>query len=213
MLAAPLRSADPGLGRMMEREARALLADFDAHGNLVSRARAALYRRLSAGEPSIEGVAADLGLAPRTLQDRLRRQGQPYQEVLDGLRRSLADIYLRDPALSLTEIALLLGFSESSAFSRAFRRWRGCPRWRGAAAGARRKAHQGVAQHAHLHRFGNMGVHARGQAALPMLAQNVGGERHDRHRARPWRRSCSRIRRVASKPSISGISQSIRIRS
>lgn len=125
LLAAPLRSADPGLGRMMEREARALLADFDAHGNLVSRARAALYRRLSAGEPSIEGVAADLGLAPRTLQDRLRRQGQPYQEVLDGLRRSLADIYLRDPALSLTEIALLLGFSESSAFSRAFRRWRG----------------------------------------------------------------------------------------
>ncbi|HAV70177.1 MAG TPA: AraC family transcriptional regulator, partial [Alcanivorax sp.] len=120
-----LESADPGLGRMMEKEAGALLADFDAHGNLLSRVRSAIYRRLGSGDPSVDAVAAELGLTVRTLQSRLQRQGLAYQEVLDGLRRSLAELYLRDPALNLTEIALLLGFAESSSFSRAFRRWRG----------------------------------------------------------------------------------------
>ncbi|MEP4372073.1 MAG: AraC family transcriptional regulator [Alloalcanivorax venustensis] len=120
-----LQSADPGLGRMMEKEAGALLADFDAHGNLLSRVRSAIYRRLGSGDPSVDAVAAELGLTVRTLQSRLQRQGLAYQEVLDGLRRSLAELYLRDPALNLTEIALLLGFAESSSFSRAFRRWRG----------------------------------------------------------------------------------------
>ncbi|HCO64153.1 MAG TPA: AraC family transcriptional regulator, partial [Alcanivorax sp.] len=48
-----LESADPGLGRMMEKEAGALLADFDAHGNLLSRVRSAIYRRLGSGDPSV----------------------------------------------------------------------------------------------------------------------------------------------------------------
>ena len=121
----PLESADPGLSLMMEREARDLLADFDINSNLVSAVRARIYQQLADGEPSLESVADSLGMAARTLSARLARRSLRFADILDGLRQSLAELYLQDSALSLTEIALLLGFAESSSFSRAFRRWRG----------------------------------------------------------------------------------------
>lgn len=124
-LTLPLESADPGLSVMMEREARDLLTDFDANTNLVSAVRARIYQQLADGEPSLESVADSLGMPARTLSARLARRSLRFAEILDGLRQSLAELYLQDPALSLTEIALLLGFAESSSFSRAFRRWRG----------------------------------------------------------------------------------------
>lgn len=125
LLEHPLAGADPGLNEMMEREARQLLADYDLKANLINAVRREIYRRLADGEPTMEQVAGELAVSPRTLQHRLRQQGVSFQEVLDGLRRSLAELYLLDPALSLTDIALLLGFAEQSSFTRAFRRWRG----------------------------------------------------------------------------------------
>lgn len=124
-LASPLAGADPGLNEMMEREARQLLADYDIKANLVNAVRSEIYQLLADGEPSVDQVAERLGLGARTLQHRLKQQGLGFQEVMDGLRRSLAEVFLRDERLSLTDIALLLGFSEQSSFTRAFRRWRG----------------------------------------------------------------------------------------
>ncbi|EKF73342.1 AraC family transcriptional regulator [Alcanivorax hongdengensis A-11-3] len=124
LLDTPLNTADPGLAVLMEREARALLTDFESGTNLLSAVRAQCYQQLADGEPTLEAVAGALSLTPRNLQARLRKQGMGFQEVLDGLRQSLAELYLQDPALSLTDIALLLGFAESSSFTRAFRRWR-----------------------------------------------------------------------------------------
>ena len=72
----------------------------------------------------LEAVAAELGMPSRTLSSRLLSRGVRFQDIVDGLRQRLAELYLQDPALSLTDIALLLGFAESSSFSRAFRRWR-----------------------------------------------------------------------------------------
>lgn len=124
-LETPLAGADPGLNEMMEREARQLLAEYDVKANLVNAVRSEVYQLLADGEPSVDQVAERLGLGTRTLQHRLKQQGIGFQEVLDGLRRSLAEVFLRDDRLSLTDIALLLGFSEQSSFTRAFRRWRG----------------------------------------------------------------------------------------
>ncbi len=121
----PITSADPGLGRLMEREALSLLADYDANANLLSAVRHHIYHFLLDGEPSVEQVAARMSMASRTLQSRLQRQGVSYQEVLDSLRRDLAEVYIRDKAINLTAIALLLGFAEQSSFTRAFRRWHG----------------------------------------------------------------------------------------
>ena len=122
-LALPLRDADPGLSAMMEREASQLMADYDIGTNLIAAVRREIYRLLAEGEPNLEQVASRLQMAERTLQGRLRKQGQGFQEVLDGLRRTLAELYLRDQKLSLTDIGLLLGFAEQSSFTRAFRRW------------------------------------------------------------------------------------------
>jgi AraC-like DNA-binding protein len=61
----------------------------------------------------------------RTLQRRLDARGLTWQQLLDQTRAGLAREYLRDRSLSLGDIALLLGFSEQSAFNRAYRRWTG----------------------------------------------------------------------------------------
>ncbi|MBK8937957.1 MAG: helix-turn-helix transcriptional regulator [Polyangiaceae bacterium] len=77
------------------------------------------------GLADIATLARRLGVSPRTLQRKLEAEGVAYSELLDQARRELACAYLADPALSVEEIAALTGYSEASAFSRAFRRWTG----------------------------------------------------------------------------------------
>lgn len=94
-----------------------------------SRRTAQLIRaRLADGEPTLAEIAASLHVSTRSLQRHLGAEGKTFQEVLDDTRRELARQWLGGEAgqlRSLTELALLLGFSSSSAFSRAFRRWFG----------------------------------------------------------------------------------------
>jgi AraC-like DNA-binding protein len=66
-----------------------------------------------------------MGVTPRTLQRRLASADFSFQDVLDATRRELAQVYLRDPALSALDVALLLGYAEQSSFTRAFRAWFG----------------------------------------------------------------------------------------
>ncbi len=73
----------------------------------------------------LDQVARNLGLGVRTLQRQLRSEGIGFAALVDEVRGTLAREYLQDRRLSVGEIAYLLGFSEPSAFSRAFRRWTG----------------------------------------------------------------------------------------
>lgn len=84
-----------------------------------------LVQTLSEGCPTLETVAEALEVPAWTIQRRLAEQGRTYKELLEDTRRRLALTYLRQPHLQLTEIAFLLGYSELSAFSRAFHRWTG----------------------------------------------------------------------------------------
>jgi AraC-like DNA-binding protein len=70
-------------------------------------------------------VAKKLGLGPRTLQRRLKEYGADFKTLVDDTRRRFSLNYLRDRKHTLTEIAYLLGYSEVSAFNRAFKRWTG----------------------------------------------------------------------------------------
>ena len=94
--------------------------------------REQIRQRLLYGEPALEDVAEMLGMASWSLQRRLREQGLSFSQLVDNVRRELANRYLRQPQLPISQLALLLGYSETSAFSRAFRRWFGVsPRqWR-----------------------------------------------------------------------------------
>lgn len=126
LLAEPLRSADPGLRQLMDVQAGQLLQDFEQTTNLVNEVRARIAQALPNGEPALETVAGHLGLGPRALQHRLKQNGAAFKPLVDEVRRLLAPAWLRDRSIRLQEVAFLLGFSEQSAFSRAFRRWYGC---------------------------------------------------------------------------------------
>lgn len=124
-LVLPIRHRDPGLRTLLEQQADTLihaLPENDEFGHLLKQA---LLRTLHQGEPTLENVASALHLSPRTLQRRLGSQGLSFHTLLETTRLALAQDYLANPTLSLTEIALLLGYSEQSAFTRAFRRWTG----------------------------------------------------------------------------------------
>lgn len=85
-----------------------------------------IKRKLANAEPTLAEIATNLNVSSRSLQRYLGAEGKTFQEVLDETRREIARQWLSGSAgklRSLTELALLLGFSSSSAFSRAFRRW------------------------------------------------------------------------------------------
>jgi AraC-like DNA-binding protein len=86
---------------------------------------AALIPVLHTGEATMESVSRHLGYSRSTLHRRLKQDGESFEFILDDLRRRLAIDYLDSRKVSVNEAAYLTGFSEPSAFSRAFRRWTG----------------------------------------------------------------------------------------
>lgn len=93
--------------------------------DLVSQVRAKLIKLLPSGDCSREKVAKSLNMSARALHNRLEEAGTNYQETLDTTRQELAEQYMNQPALTVSEIGYLLGFSDCSNFSRAFKNWTG----------------------------------------------------------------------------------------
>jgi AraC-like DNA-binding protein len=88
-----------------------------------SRVRTIIARLLVEGNCTQERVASALGLHPRTLQRRLREQGESFEAIKDSVRRDVALRYLRQPNVSLVRVTELLGYSETSVLSRSCHRW------------------------------------------------------------------------------------------
>ncbi|RZI84810.1 MAG: AraC family transcriptional regulator [Rubrivivax sp.] len=124
-LALPMRKSDPALLALLDQQAERLLQEVAALPEAAERWRATLVSLIRSGQTSLAALARAHHMSPRSLQRRLAEQGVSFQRLLDDTRRQLADAYLRDPTLELAEIALLLGYSEQSAFTRAFRHWSG----------------------------------------------------------------------------------------
>ncbi len=89
------------------------------------KVKAKIIDQLPSGSVTDETVAQALYMSSRKLQRQLQHAGTTFNTLLNEIRRDLAHAYLREEDNSVTEIAFLLGFSESSAFSRAFKRWTG----------------------------------------------------------------------------------------
>ncbi len=124
-LSSPIAKADASLCAVLDRHAEELLAKFPPRDSLVDRVRGIIAGELRGGDPSLERIADQLGLTPRTLQRKLQEFGTSHNELLDTMRRQLAMRYLREDEMAICEVAYLLGFSESSSFHRAFKRWTG----------------------------------------------------------------------------------------
>lgn len=84
------------------------------------------------GQASVEHIAGQLALSPRTLQRYLQSEGTHFQALLDDTRQAMAKRYLCDSTLNLTQLSALLGYTSLGAFSRAFTRWNGISpqKWR-----------------------------------------------------------------------------------
>jgi AraC-like DNA-binding protein len=113
---------DPALGAFVQREAMRRLALLPAAGSL-DEVKHAILCRLPSGDANLPTIAAALGRAPRSLRRELAHAGCAFRALVDGVRQQRAAEMAAEGIHSMTEIALKLGFSEVSAFSRAWRRW------------------------------------------------------------------------------------------
>jgi AraC-like DNA-binding protein len=102
-----------------------ILLKYKNGSSLTARIRRRLRQFLPGEVPDFEGLAEELNMAPATMRRRLHEEGESYQSIKDHLRRDLAISYLSHSSRSVMDIALELGFSERSAFHRAFRKWTG----------------------------------------------------------------------------------------
>lgn len=118
-------AAEPGVLTYLDAYARDVLAKLPDDAGLVSAVERAIATAMSTGVPSIEVVASQLAVSPRTLQRRLDEAETSYQMLVDHVRRRYAERYLSDNRLSIAEVSFLVGFAEPSNFHRAFKRWTG----------------------------------------------------------------------------------------
>jgi len=120
----PLVTGDPELARANDEQTQSYIDSFMAQG--VSRdVVMKIVERLPDGPPSQDQIADDLLVSNRTLQRKLKDEGTSFMDLLQDTRLQLARKYLRQPSRSVVETAYMLGFSEPSTFSRAFKRWTG----------------------------------------------------------------------------------------
>ena len=92
---------------------------------LLASVRRAIAESMRDGDPRLVRVAKKVAMSSRTLQRRLNEYGVDFKKLADDTRRRFALSYLRDRKQTLTEVAYLLGYSDLSAFNRAFKRWTG----------------------------------------------------------------------------------------
>jgi len=123
-LSVPTRLADEGLSAYFLAQIEAIHAQ-RAEGAIVQQVRSAIADKLCSGLPKRGEVARHLGMSPRTLHRRLADRGCSYQAVANQVRREMAESLLSRRGLSLAEVAYMTGFSDQSAFQRAFKSWTG----------------------------------------------------------------------------------------
>ena len=126
-LAQGLPQANPAVRLMMDNLCAQQLARLRAaqEPEWLRDCKQHIVRGFEDGVPELESVAERLGMSGRELQRQLAGRQLNFRDLVDGLRGLLAKDYLRDSRLSLVDVAFLLGFSEQSAFQRAFKRWTG----------------------------------------------------------------------------------------
>ena len=119
LLALPLASADPITAQILEAKIEQLA--IAPSESFLDRVRRAVGDR---ADPSPDDIAKALGISARTLRRHLDAEGETFRGIIDRLRRERADALLARGS-SVKEVAFALGFSEPSAFSRAYKRWTG----------------------------------------------------------------------------------------
>ena len=120
----PLPTPNPELARINDQAVIDYLARYD-HDSTAMQVRSRIIELLPDGTPQQNNIAHALNLSLRSLQRKLKEEGTNFKGLLEDTRRELALHYIRETYRPIGEITYLLGFSEPSNFTRAFRRWTG----------------------------------------------------------------------------------------
>ena len=120
----PAASANPELTRINDQIVIDYLNQFE-HDDIVTQTRKYIIDHLPSGVPRQAIIASDLNMSLRNFQRILSRSGTSYTDILSSVRHEMACYYLKAPNHPIIEISYLLGFTDSSNFSRAFKRWNG----------------------------------------------------------------------------------------
>lgn len=118
----PMLKADENLMAVLDRHTADLMKALPTTP-FSRRVRETIRRTFPVGVPTLTEMAKSLGGSVRTLQRQLDNEGTTYRKLVEEVRFQLASSFLRAPAVPIPEIPRLLGYSEPSAFYRAFRRW------------------------------------------------------------------------------------------
>jgi len=116
---------DTRLHQMLRQFADQALKTLPPSSGVTQNVLEILQREFESGDPSVAAVANKLHMSERTLHRRLKEEGTSFAELRDTLRCEMAQSMLSNHSLAISDIAFLLGFSQSSAFHRAFKRWTG----------------------------------------------------------------------------------------
>jgi AraC-like DNA-binding protein len=125
ILRAPTVQNPESLRRFLRSAPQSVFLKYKNEESWTARLRARLRATQGQAWPTLEEVAAELDIAPATLRRRLRSERTSYQAIKDHLRRDIAIHQLIHEPVSVSEIATAVGFQDTSAFHRAFRRWTG----------------------------------------------------------------------------------------
>lgn len=118
----------PGYNPQIVQHFDQMIVEYLARKNrndIVGGARALILEQLPSGEATLESIADALNMSPRTLTRKLHDKDVSFKSLVADIRRELSEKYIMDKSLTLTEISFLLGFSEASSFSRAYKSWAG----------------------------------------------------------------------------------------
>lgn len=120
----PLLGGNREIAHQNDRIIEEYLAALD-QADIVNRVKQIIIQTLSSGNCSKRRVAGEMAMSPSALQQKLAQLDSSFQELLNQVRQSLALAYMEQARVSITEMSFLLGFSDTSSFTRAFRRWTG----------------------------------------------------------------------------------------
>ena len=121
----PNKKGDEGITRFLLGHLDQEIQKFSYDKSIEELAKDAIARSLSDGLPKMEDVARRMGMSARSLHRRLAEEGLNFHTLAEATRRELSEGLLKDERYSIANIAFLTGFSEQSAFTRAFKRWAG----------------------------------------------------------------------------------------
>jgi AraC-like DNA-binding protein len=120
-LRSPIPTRDANVHRLLTAHLASLAAGCSRDEDLVTRVRHHIKQTVGSRHCNLDGICLRSGIHPRALQRALREQRLTFRQLLHDVRQELAEDYFRNSSLSVLELTELLGYSNASAFSRAFK--------------------------------------------------------------------------------------------